>query len=152
MKINVSLEVTPEQLMKIAPLLMNDSTAAPAAPAPQIAPPAAMPQQIAAAPAAPVQPVVPAAAPTPAAVAQMFAQPAPAPAPQQAPPTIPAQTAPAAYTTQQLSVAARPLVEMGRQQELMQLLAKYSAASVADLPENQRAAFAADLRAMGGQI
>lgn len=150
MKINVSLEVTPEQLMKIAPLLMNDSTAAPAAPAPQIAPPAAMPQQIAAAPAAPVQPVVPAAAPTPAAVAQMFAQ--PAPAPQQAPPTIPAQTAPAAYTTQQLSVAARPLVEMGRQQELMQLLAKYGAASVADLPESQRAAFAADLRAMGGQI
>lgn len=150
--IQITVEVTPKQLLMIAPLLMNDGAAASAAPAQQITPPAAMPQQIAAAPAAPVQPVVPAAAPTPAAVAQMFAQPAPAPAPQQAPPTIPAQTAPAAYTTQQLSLAARPLMEMGRQQDLMTLLAKYGAASVAELPENQRAAFAADLRAMGGQI
>ena len=68
---------------------------------------------------------------------------APAPLPQASAPT---------YSVQQLSLAARPLVEMGRQQELMGLLAEFGAPSVAELPENQRGAFAAKLRAMGGQI
>lgn len=68
---------------------------------------------------------------------------APAPLPQASAPT---------YSVQQLSLAARPLVEMGRQQDLMSLLAEFGAPSVAELPENQRGAFAAKLRAMGGQI
>lgn len=68
-----------------------------------------------------------------------------------APVPLPQASAPT-YSVQQLSLAARPLVEMGRQQELMGLLAEFGAPSVAELPENQRGAFAAKLRAMGGQI
>ena len=82
---------------------------------------------------------------TPAPV-QTAAIPAAAPAP------LPAQTAPQTYTVQQLGQAARPLMENGRQQELIGLLAEFGARSVAELPENRRADFAARLRAMGGLI
>ena len=85
--------------------------------------------------------------------------PAPAPAPVQtavipaaAPAPLPAQTAPQTYTVQQLGQAARPLMENGRQQELIGLLAEFGVQSVAALPENRRADFAARLRAMGGLI
>ena len=82
---------------------------------------------------------------TPAPV-QTAAIPAAAPAP------LPAQTAPQTYTVQQLGQAARPLMENGRQQELIGLLAEFGVQSVAALPENRRADFAARLRAMGGLI
>lgn len=80
--------------------------------------------------------------------------PTPAPAiPAAAPITvIPAQTAAPIYTVQQLGQAARPLMEQGRQQELVALLAEFGVQSVAALPENRRADFAARLRAMGGLI
>lgn len=72
---------------------------------------------------------------------------------------IPQQTAPAAvpqsaptYSIQDLTLAARPLMEMGKQAELAQLLAEFGVQAVAMLPENRRADFAARLRAMGGQI
>ena len=89
--------------------------------------------------------------------------PAPAPAPAPAPvqtaaiPTtthapLPTQTAPQTYTVQQLGQAARPLMENGRQQELIGLLAEFGVQSVAALPENRRADFAVRLRAMGGLI
>ena len=84
-------------------------------------------------------------APTPAPV-QTAAIPAAAPAP------LPAQTAPQTYTVQQLGQAARPLMENGRQPELIALLAEFGVQSVAALPENRRADFAARLRAMGGLI
>ena len=87
----------------------------------------------------------PAPAPAPAPV-QTAAIPAAAPAP------LPAQTAPQTYTVQQLGQAARPLMENGRQQELIGLLAEFGVRSVAELPENRRADFAARLRAMGGLI
>jgi hypothetical protein len=90
--------------------------------------------------AAPVQPApVPTTTPAPV---------QPAPIPVAIPAAIPAQT----YTVQQLGQAARPLVEQGRQQELIALLAEFGVQSVAALPENRRADFAARLRAMGGLI
>lgn len=104
-------------------------------------------------------------APTPApAPAQMFAQPTPAPMPQaqpmaQAQPTpapMPQAQIPAAqpqtYTVEQLGLAARPLVESGRREELVALLTEFGVPSVASIPEDKRADFAARLRAMGGQI
>jgi hypothetical protein len=105
------------------------------------------PVQTAAIPAAAPAPVQTAAIPTttPAPV-QTAAIPAAAPAP------LPTQTAPQTYTVQQLGQAARPLMENGRQQELIGLLAEFGVQSVAALPENRRADFAARLRAMGGMI
>lgn len=88
----------------------------------------------------------PAAAPMPAAAVAPVQPPAPVPA------AVPAQTAPQTYTAQQLGQAARPLMENGRQQELITLLAEFGVQSVAALPENRRADFAARLRAMGGLI
>lgn len=88
----------------------------------------------------------PAAAPMPAAAVAPVQTPAPVPA------AVPAQTAPQTYTVQQLGQAARPLMENGRQQELIALLAEFGVQSVAALPENRRADFAARLRAMGGLI
>ncbi len=95
----------------------------------------------------------PAPAPAPAPV-QTAAIPAaaPAPLPVQTPAAVPAQTAPQTYTVQQLGQAARPLMENGRQQELIGLLTEFGVQSVAALPENRRADFAARLRAMGGLI
>jgi hypothetical protein len=100
----------------------------------------------------------PAPAPAPAPV-QTAAIPTTTPAPVQtaaipaaAPAPLPAQTAPQTYTVQQLGQAARPLMENGRQQELIGLLAEFGVQSVAALPENRRADFAARLRAMGGLI
>lgn len=142
MKINVSMEVTPEQLTKIA-AIMTDTAPAPVTAAVQPVIPAPQPVPTT----APVLPTAQTAAPT---LQQMFGTPA---QPQQTVPVqLPTQTTPRAYTVQELGLAARPLVEMGRQQELMNLLAEFGASSVAELPENSRAAFAAKLRTMGGQI
>ncbi|WP_295089914.1 hypothetical protein [uncultured Ruminococcus sp.] len=118
------------------------ATATPQPGAPLIAPTAPTPTPI-----APTVPVAPSVSSAPIPVSAQTATAIP-----QNPPAIPVQTAPQTYTVQELGLAARPLVEMGRQADLMQLLAEFGAPSVADLPENQRAAFAARLRAMGGQI
>lgn len=86
---------------------------------------------------------------------ELFPDPAPvqtAAIPAAAPAPLPAQTAPQTYTVQQLGQAARPLMENGRQPELIGLLAEFGVQSVAALPENRRADFAARLRAMGGLI
>lgn len=142
MKINVSMEVTPEQLTKIA-AIMTDTPPAPVTVAVQPVIPAQQPVPTT----APVLPTAQTAAPT---LQQMFG--APAQPQQTAPVQLPTQTTPRTYTVQELGLAARPLVELGRQQELMNLLAEFGASSVAELPENSRAAFAAKLRTMGGQI
>lgn len=96
---------------------------------------------------APVQPApIPTTTPAPVQTAMIPAAPAPIPT------AIPAQTTAPVYTVQQLGQAARPLMEQGRQQELVNLLAEFGAQSVAALPENRRADFAARLRTMGGLI
>lgn len=56
------------------------------------------------------------------------------------------------YTVEQIGRAARPLVEGGRQQELVALLAEFGVTSVAALPEEARAVFVQRIRAMGAQI
>lgn len=91
---------------------------------------------------------------TPSAASIPAAAPAPVPVqtPAPVPAAVPAQTAPQTYTVQQLGQAARPLMENGRQQELIGLLTEFGVQSVAALPENRRADFAARLRAMGGLI
>lgn len=96
---------------------------------------------------APVQPApIPTTTPAPVQPAMIPAAPAPIPT------AIPAQTTAPVYTVQQLGAAARPLMEQGRQQELVNLLAEFGVQSVAALPENRRADFAARLRTMGGLI
>ena len=113
------------------------------APAPMQAVPASMPVQTQP---APIQPA-PAPAPSPIPVQQ------PAPIPMQAAPApMPVQTAQQTYSVQDLMLAARPLVENKRQQELLALLAEFGVNAVTAIPENRRADFAARLRALGGQI
>ena len=162
----ITLTLTPEQLL----MLLN---AQPPASQPT---PAPMPQTVAPASAPQNQPTFAPQghweAPASAGSAQMFpAMPTatPAPMPQQTPmPTMPQAQIPAAqpmqppapmptaqpqtYTVEQLGLAARPLVESGRREELVALLAEFGVPSVAALPEDRRADFAARLRALGGQI
>lgn len=132
----ITLTLTQEQLLTLlnaAPAQVQ--TTAPA-PMPQPQPtPAQMFPPMQTAP----MPAQTAAAPIPQ------AQPAPAP--------MPAQTAaPQTYSVTDLGLAARPLMENGRQQELIALLTEFGVPSVAAIPENRRAEFAARLRALGGQI
>lgn len=82
--------------------------------------------------------------PIPTQAAQAVSAPLPA--------AIPAQTVPQTYSIQALALAARPLMEMGRQAEIQQLLSEFGVTSLANLPEDKRAGFAARLRALGGQI
>lgn len=148
-QVTITLTLTREQLLS---LLGN-------APAVSAAPAAALPSATTATPAAPLS----APAPQPSMVSapsQLAAPPAqvqappplPAVQPMQTPVQMPAQTAPLTYTVQQLGLAARPLMEQGRQQELLALMAEFGVPSIAALPEGSRADFAARLRAMGGQI
>lgn len=114
----------------------------PAQPNPFAAVPQMPPQQMGA-PAQ--QPAIPATIPQSAPV-----QGSPIPQQTAAPAAVP-QSAPT-YSIQDLTLAARPLMEMGKQAELAQLLAEFGVPAVASIPENRRADFAARLRAMGGQI
>lgn len=140
----ITLTLTTEQLLSLlnaAPEQVQTTAPTPA-PAqmfpPMAAAPAPMPQMQAAPAPMPVQPTA-----TPAPILQ--AQPAPAPMPTQT-------AAPQTYSVTDLGLAARPLMENGRQQELIALLAEFGVQSVAAIPENRRADFAARLRALGGQI
>ena len=136
-----TLTLTKEQLLSIL------DAAAPAAPEQQI------PVQIQPAP-APV-PVQTTPAPMPVQTATAPIQPAAVPVPSSIPvqpAPMPVQTAQQTYSVQDLMLAARPLVENKRQQELLALLAEFGVSAVTAIPENRRAEFAARLRALGGQI
>ena len=125
----ITLTLTTEQLLS----LLN------AAPAQvQTTAPAPMPQPTPAQMFPPMQTA-------PMQTAPMPAQPAPAPMPTQT-------AAPQTYSVADLGLAARPLMENGRQQELIALLTEFGVPSVAAIPENRKAEFAARLRALGGQI
>jgi hypothetical protein len=56
------------------------------------------------------------------------------------------------YTIDQLAVAATQLVDTGRRNDLVNLLAKYGVQALTVLPKEQYGAFATDLRAMGAKI
>jgi hypothetical protein len=56
------------------------------------------------------------------------------------------------YTLDQLAVAATQLVDAGRREELVGLLASFGVQALTALPKEQYGAFATQLRAMGAKI
>lgn len=94
----------------------------------------------ASAPAASVAPV-PTAPATPAAVPTAPVTPAPA---------VP--TSAHTYTPDELAKAAMPLMDAGKQQELIGLVHQFGALSIPELRPEQYGAFATALRGMGAQI
>lgn len=115
-----------------------------------------------AAPAAPVADSAPAAPvnPTPAHVAPVAAPVAhTAPVPTEQPAAAPVAQAPAAvpvtaptYTVDQIARAGASLVDAGKMEQLLALLARYGVAAVTQLKPDQFGAFATELRALGAQI
>lgn len=81
-------------------------------------------------------------APTPAPVAA----PAPAPAP-----AVPVTTAPT-YTLDQIAKAGASLVDAGKMEQLLALLAKYGVQAVTQLQPDQYGVFATELRTLGAQL
>lgn len=160
MSITMTIEVSPEQAVLIAEMLKSSATAAPVQTAAQpvastpVAPPAA------AAPAIPVQSPAPMQNPAPVPVA-----PAPAPVPVQQPAAPAMATPPTAvkkYTADELSIASRPIVEAGRQQEVLDLLHSFTftdtsgvtrnVQNIREMPEELYPAFANGIRQLGGRI
>lgn len=74
-----------------------------------------------------------------------------APTQQQTQPQGVPTTAPS-YTMDQLAVASTQLVDAGRREELLQLLASFGAPALMQLPKDQYGAFATKLREMGAKI
>lgn len=94
-------------------------------------------------------------------------QAAEAPAPMPVDPTVPVQdpqpqpaevpvsvvpTEVAAYTQNDLALAASGLMDAGKQADLLGLLQKYGVQSLVELKQEQYGAFAADLRTLGVKI
>ncbi len=155
MSITMTIEVSPEQAVLIADILKE-----PAADAQTTVQPTAAPVPV---------------TPPPAAVPVQNTQPLPVAAPAQnsAPaythvqqPTAPATTAPPTavkkYTSDELSIASRPLVEAGRQQELLDLLHSFTftdpngvtrnVQNIREMPKELYPAFANGIRQLGGRI
>lgn len=137
-KIQMTLTVSADMAMKIAEILAGENK--------QLIP-AAPVQQPALANAVPVQqstPTVPVQQPIPV---------------QQTAPAInstPIQFAPVAqpctYTVEQIQTACAPLMDAGKQQELVNLLAQFGVQSLPQLPKEQFGAFATALRGLGAKI
>ena len=172
MNITMTVEVTPEQAARIAEILRDHAPApvqqpfAPAQPAAvpptpvvpaqvPITPPPAVPVQIPVAP-APIPPAMP--SPVPVQQPVPTAVPTPAAAPTMAtPPTVVKK-----YTADELSLASRPIVEAGRQQELLDLLHSFTftdangvtrnVQNIREMPEELYPAFANGIRQLGGRI
>lgn len=150
-KIQMTICVSAEQAVKIAEILASENTsgsmdATPVQAAPtQTAPVQTAPVQTAPVQAAPVQ-----AAPVQAAPVQM--------APIQTAPvqTAPVQTTPAVtsctYSIEQIQSACAPLMDAGKQAELVGLLAQFGVQSLPMLPPEQYGAFATALRGLGARI
>lgn len=170
MSIKMTIEVSPEQAVRIAEILgssgtfHNTQTASPAAvqgvsavPSAPPAPPADASLPAATAPAA-VVPVVPPAVPA-VPTAQSAAVPT-VPTAAAAPAAMP--TAVRKYTADELSIASRPIVEVGRQQELLDLLHSFTftdangvvrnVQNIREMPEELFPAFANGIRQLGGRI
>ena len=94
--------------------------------------------------------------PTPAPVATPTPAPAPvAPAQTVAPtnpaPVVPVTTAPT-YTLDQIAKAGASLVDAGKMEQLLALLAKYGVQAVTQLQPDQYGVFATELRTLGAQL
>lgn len=82
-------------------------------------------------------------------------QDAPAPvapvAPTNPAPTVPVTTAPT-YTLDQIAKAGASLVDAGKMEQLLALLAKYGVQAVTQLQPDQYGVFATELRTLGAQL
>lgn len=128
-KNSVNISVSQDTTAPVAPV------ATPVTPAP--VPPVTMPP-------ATVVPTQPAPAPAPAAPAQTVAPTNPAPA-------VPVTTAPT-YTLDQIAKAGASLVDAGKMEQLLALLAKYGVQAVTQLQPDQYGVFATELRTLGAQL
>lgn len=72
------------------------------------------------------------------------------PVQQQTPQGVP--TSAPTYTMDQLAVAATSLMDAGKQNQLLELLASFGAQTMMQLPQEQYGAFATKLRELGAQI
>lgn len=61
-------------------------------------------------------------------------------------------TATHVYTLEQLAVAATPLIDAGRQHELVALLAQFGVQALTQLPKERYGEFATALRGLGAKI
>lgn len=106
------------------------------------------------------QPVPPAAVPTSAPMQQPMEQPMQPLQQQPVPPTqmqqpLPQQPVPttqSTYSMDQLAVAATQLMDAGKREQLMQLLAAFGVQALTSLPQEQYGAFATKLRELGANI
>lgn len=117
---------------------------APAPVAPVAAPVTSAPMPPVTMPPATVVPTRPTPAPAPAAPAQTVAPTNPAP-------TVPVTTAPT-YTLDQIAKAGANLVDAGKMEQLLALLAKYGVQAVTQLQPDQYGVFATELRTLGAQL
>ena len=136
--VNISVpQDTPAPVAPVAPV----ATPVTHAPVPPVTMPPAtvVPTQPTPAPVA-----TPTPAPAPAAPAQTVALTNPAP-------TVPVTTAPT-YTLDQIAKAGASLVDAGKMEQLLALLAKYGVQAVTQLQPDQYGVFAAELRTLDAQL
>lgn len=96
-------------------------------------------------------PVAPVATPvTPAPVPPVTTPPATV-APTNPAPAVPVTTAPT-YTLDQIAKAGASLVDAGKMEQLLALLAKYGVQAVTQLQPDQYGVFATELRTLGAQL
>lgn len=142
--VNISVpQDTPAPVAPVAAPVTHAPVAAPVTHAP--VPPVTMPP----ATVVPTQPTpapvaTPTPAPAPAAPAQTVAPTNPAP-------TVPVTTAPT-YTLDQIAKAGASLVDAGKMEQLLALLAKYGVQAVTQLQPDQYGVFATELRTLGAQL
>lgn len=96
-------------------------------------------------------PVAPVAAPVTHAPVPPVTMPPATVAPTNPAPTVPVTTAPT-YTLDQIAKAGASLVDAGRMEQLLALLAKYGVQAVTQLQPDQYGVFATELRTLGAQL
>lgn len=142
MEIKLIIGVTPaleNALLGLSALVSTVQPQQQVAPVSQPMPaPLAPPAQPAAIPVAPPQPTAPATL----APQQPEAPATPAPLP----------TASTSYSMDQLAVAATQLMDAGKRNELLQLLASFGVNALTELPKEQYGNFATQLRGLGAKI
>ena len=73
-----------------------------------------------------------------------------------APPLVPPAAVPTAaaptYTVEELQVACAPLLDAGHMADLQQILTKFGATSLLDVPKERYGALAAELRTLGARL
>ncbi|KUF29966.1 hypothetical protein [Lysinibacillus sp. F5] len=85
-------------------------------------------------------------------IQQPAAVPTSMPPVQQPMPQQPVPTTQTAYSMDQLAVAATQLMDAGKRDQLMQLLASFGVQALTALPQEQYGAFATKLRELGANI